>query len=471
MACFMTESLLFHDYETFGTSPAFDRPAQFAAIRTDLDLNPIGEPIEIFCQLANDYVPNPVACLITGITPQQTMQKGVNESDFIGIINQHFSQPQTCGVGYNSIRFDDEVTRFTLYRNFYDPYAREWQNGNSRWDLIDVVRAFYALRPEGIEWPVDNQGIPSFKLENLTQANGLAHDNAHDALADVRATIDLARLLKKAQPKLYGFAFELRDKRRVASFFDLVNLKPLVHVSGMFGSSRGCVSWIVPIIWHPVNKNAMVVVDLTQDVTPLIELDSESIHERLYTKRDDLGEDESPIPVKLIHINKCPFVAPAGSLTAERSEQLGIDRQLCRRNLDLLKGNPRIREKLSDVFQIERNFESNDPDGALYQGFIKPADKALMDVLHSSDPVAISKDAFNFEDPRLNQLLFRYKARNYPYALTDSEQQQWQSHLQNVLPISIEQRMHELESLVQIHRNSPDKMKILKSLYQYMENF
>ncbi|CAG9001326.1 MAG: Exodeoxyribonuclease I [Candidatus Celerinatantimonas neptuna] len=468
----MTESLLFHDYETFGTSPAFDRPAQFAAIRTDLNLNPIEEPIEIFCQPSSDYIPDPEACLITGITPQQTMHKGVNESEFIGLINQHFSQPQTCGVGYNSIRFDDEVTRFTLYRNFYDPYAREWQNGNSRWDLIDVVRAFYALRPEGIKWPMDDNDIPSFKLENLTHANGLSHDNAHDALADVRATIDLARILKKAQPKLYDFALKLRDKRHVSSFFDLVNLKPLVHVSGMFGSSRGCVSWVVPVIWHPVNKNAMVVIDLSQNILPLVKLDSETIHDRLYTKREDLADNESPIPVKLIHVNKCPFVAPAGSLTAERAEQLGIDRQKCRANLEQLKASASVvREKLADVFKIERTFKANNPDGALYQGFIKSADKALMDVLHSVDPVAISQDAFNFEDHRLNQLLFRYKARNYPYALTDSEQQQWHAHLQNILPELIEQRMHSLESLAQTHRNNPDKMKILKELYQYMESF
>ncbi|MFM2481217.1 exodeoxyribonuclease I [Celerinatantimonas sp. YJH-8] len=468
----MTDSLLFHDYETFGTSPAFDRPAQFAAIRTDLELNPIGSPIELFCQPADDYIPNPEACLITGITPQQALQKGVNEDQFIHTINNHFSQPQTCGVGYNSIRFDDEVTRYTLYRNFYDPYAREWQNGNSRWDLIDVVRAFYALRPEGINWPEDEDGHPSFRLEKLTAANNLAHENAHDALADVRATIDLAKLLKQAQPKLYDFAFSLRDKRRVTHFLDIVNLKPIVHVSGMFGASQGCVSWVVPVAWHPINKNAMIVIDLNRDISPLLELDPEQIRQRLYTKKDELSADELPIPVKLIHINKCPFVSPAGSLTAERAEQLGLDRNQCRQGLNQLQGHPEIRDKLTEVFQQQHPLsdQASDPDGALYQGFIKPSDKALMEILHSTVPDGISKDAFVFEDPRLNQLLLRYKARNFPYALTESETRQWQAYRQSVLsPSKLEQQMLNLEILVEQHQNTPEKMAILKAVYQYLQ--
>ncbi|CAG9296690.1 exodeoxyribonuclease I [Celerinatantimonas diazotrophica] len=466
----MTDTFLFHDYETFGTSPAFDRPAQFAAIRTDSDLNPIGEPIELYSQIANDYVPDPQACLITGITPQLTVQKGICEARFIAQINTHFSQPQTCGVGYNNIRFDDEVTRYTLYRNFYDPYAREWQNGNSRWDLIDVTRAFYALRPEGINWPTDEQGLPSFRLEKLTAANGVIHDNAHDALADVEATIALAKLLKKAQPKLFDFALSLRDKRRVATFMDFINQKPLVHVSGMFGAKQGCVSWVLPMAWHPTNKNAVIAIDLNQDVSPLFELDGEQIKKRLYTPKADL-DGEPPIPVKLIHINKCPFVAPAGALSSSRADELGLDRQQCRLSLEKLKNAQQIRDKLIEVFSESRSFENDaDVDGELYSGFIGKGDKALMEMLHSSDPAAISKEAFIFEDKRLNQLLLRYKARNYPYALTDAEQQQWMSHRQSVLPAQIEKRLLDIETLAQTHQHEPAKLTILKSIYHYIES-
>jgi exodeoxyribonuclease-1 len=467
----MADTLLFHDYETFGISPALDRPAQFAAIRTDLELNPIGEPFEIFCQPANDYVPTPGACLVTGITPQQAQRKGVSEAEFINQINQHFSEPGTCGVGYNSIRFDDEVTRYTLYRNFFDPYAREWQNGNSRWDLIDLARACYALRPEGIEWPIDDQGQVSFRLERLTEANDLSHQNAHDAVSDVRATIALAKLIKSAQPRLYDYYFNLRHKREVTKLFDLIHHKPLVHVSGMFGAAQGCVSWVAPVDWHPINNNAMMVIDLNQDITPLIELDSESIRTRLYTKRSELPSDALPIPVKLVHINKCPFLASAATLSAERGEALGLDRLQCRKSLEALKTHPEIRDKLIEVYSQARDFEASDnPDQALYNGFFTAADRANMERVRAADPVDLSKEHFQFDDERLNRMLFRYKARNFPYALTEDERLRWQAYRQSILPQAIEKSVVELESLAQQLGQDEHKLAILKQLYEYLSN-
>ena len=206
----MATTLYWHDYETFGVDARRDRPAQFAGLRTDEELNEIGEPLNIYCKPALDVLPHPEACLITGITPQLADARGVLEPEFIARIHAEFAQPGTCGVGYNSLRFDDEVTRHTLYRNFYDPYAREWQNGNSRWDLIDLVRMTYALRPEGIEWPLKDDGKPSFRLENLATANNIGHESAHDALSDVRATIGVARLIRNRQPRLYDWLFQLR---------------------------------------------------------------------------------------------------------------------------------------------------------------------------------------------------------------------------------------------------------------------
>ncbi|MGL4994969.1 MAG: exodeoxyribonuclease I, partial [Deefgea sp.] len=184
----MTHTFFWHDYETFGAVPRLDRPSQFAGIRTDGELNEIGEPLMIYCQPANDFLPDPFACLLTGITPQTCLEKGVPENQFANQIERELATPGTIGVGYNTIRFDDEVTRYLFWRNLMDPYAREWQNDCSRWDLLDVVRATYALRPAGIEWPINEEGKVSFKLEMLSAANGLVHEAAHDALSDVRAT-------------------------------------------------------------------------------------------------------------------------------------------------------------------------------------------------------------------------------------------------------------------------------------------
>src|SRR5574343_1630492 len=224
-----TTTFLWHDYETFGANTRRDRPAQFAAIRTDAALNEIGDPIMLYCKPANDFLPDPQSCLITGITPQQCLEWGVPEHKFAATIEQAFSQPGTIGVGYYTLRFDDEITRFLFWRNLIDPYAREWQNQCGRWDLLDVVRLAYALRPDGIEWPLREDGLPSFKLEHLSKANGLLHEAAHDALSDVRATIALARLIRAAQPRLWDFCLKLRHKDAVRAEIG-VN-RPFLHLS------------------------------------------------------------------------------------------------------------------------------------------------------------------------------------------------------------------------------------------------
>ena len=187
-------TFFWHDYETFGAVPRRDRPSQFAGIRTDMDLNEVGEPVMLFCQPAPDYLPSPQACLITGITPQQCLEQGVPEHEFAAVVEAELGRPGTIGVGYNTIRFDDEVTRYMLWRNLRDPYAREWQNGCGRWDLLDVVRMVYALRPEGITWPTKEDGTVSFKLEDLARANGILHESAHDAER-------IGKALRRVRPK------------------------------------------------------------------------------------------------------------------------------------------------------------------------------------------------------------------------------------------------------------------------------
>ena len=252
----MANTLYWHDYETFGIDPSRDSPSQFAGVRTDENLNIIGEPLTLFCQPPIDRLPFPQACLITGITPQHALEEGVPEREFIEKIHRELSLPGTCGVGYNSIRFDDEVTRYCLYRNFYDPYEREWKQGNSRWDIIDMVRLTRALRPEGIEWPSYEDGSPCFKLERLTAANGITHESAHDALSDVFATIAMAKLVMTAQPKLYRYVYEHRLKHKVAELIDLTHQKPFLHVSGKLPRENGYTALMMPLARHPTNKNS-----------------------------------------------------------------------------------------------------------------------------------------------------------------------------------------------------------------------
>ncbi|WP_213997271.1 exodeoxyribonuclease I [Arsukibacterium sp.] len=471
-------SFYFHDYETWGADPKRDRPAQFAGIRTDINLNVIGEPDVWYCQLANDYLPHPQAALITGLTPQLCNKKGLSEVGFMQQILNRFSEPGSCVLGYNNLRFDDEVTRYSLYRNFYEPYGREWQQGNSRWDLIDVVRACYALRPEGINWPLREDGSPSFKLEHLTRANNLTHEQAHDALSDVYATIAIAKLIKEKQPKLFSYLFELRKKANVSELIDVAGLTPLVHVSSKFPASSGCVSWIVPLAFHPTNKNAVICYNLQADPTPLLTDDIETLNNKLYTRTADLAEGEERLGLKLIHLNKCPVLANAKTLTVDRASELGIDRSRCLEHLEWFKQQRQLQQKVVELYQQPTAYASEaNPDYQLYNGFISDADKQKMQQLHQLTPEQLAVSAPVFGDDRLNNLLFLFRARNYPQSLSDSEQQKWQRYRTDKLMhgldnpnLTMEDFSLALENLAHEHASDEQKMKILKSLYLYVQS-
>jgi exodeoxyribonuclease-1 len=421
----MTQNTLYwHDYETFGLDPQRDRPVQFAGVRTDEDLNIIGEPLNIMARPTPDALPHPLSTLITGITPQQALEQGLPEAEFIARILAELSQPGTCGVGYNSLRFDDEVTRNTLYRNLHDPYGREWQNGNSRWDLIDVVRICHDLRPEGIVWPrrVDADR-PSFKLEELTVANGIAHEQAHDALSDVYATLAMAKLIREKQPKLYGFLYGLRRKQEVLKYIDLKEMTPILHTSG---NTR----LVAPLAAHPTNKNSIIVVDLAQDPALLLDSGAKTLAERLYTANEDLPDGVERPALKQLLINKCPVIAPTSTLNGEAARRLGIDLMAGKRNRQaLLNARKAIQAKITKIF-APREFEPvTDPDLMIYAGgFFDDNDKALMNSIHDTDPQALAAQSWNFTDKRLPEMLFRYRARNYPETLDAEEQARWLAH-------------------------------------------
>ncbi|OBY35119.1 exodeoxyribonuclease I [Providencia rettgeri] len=457
-----------HDYETFGKRPALDRPAQFAGVRTDLDFNIIEEPEVFYCAPADDYLPQPEAVMITGITPQVALSQGINEAEFAKRIHAAFSVPNTCIMGYNNIRFDDEVTRNIFYRNFYDPYAYSWQQGNSRWDLLDTLRACFALRPEGIQWPENEDGLPSMRLEHLTKANGVAHENAHDAMSDVLATINMAKLLKAAQPRMFDYFYQLRNKNKISQLIDIVEITPLVHVSGMFGALRSYVSLVAPLAWHPDNKNAVIMCDLSADISPLIELDVQQLRTRLYTPKAELA-GASPVPVKLVHINKCPILAPEKTLRPEDAQRTGVDRDLCMRNLETLRKHPEIRNKLIELFSEPQIFaESDDVDTQIYNGFFSPSDRSTMDIIRETSPQNLPVLELSFEDKRMKELFFRYKARNYPATLSYDEQQRWLQHRRDYFNEErLTEYMQQIQLLLVEHQHDEKRCQQLKALINY----
>lgn len=418
-------SFLWHDYETFGRVPRRDRPAQFAGVRTDADLKEIAEPLMLFCQPAPDTLPDPESCLLTGITPQQCLTQGVPEHAFAAQIEAQLALPGTVGVGYNTIRFDDEVTRHLFWRNLYDPYAREYKNDCGRWDILDTVRCMYALRPEGLQWPTHDDGRPSFKLEHLTAANGLAHEAAHDALSDVRATIALARQVKAAQPKLWDFCLKLRNKNAV--WAEIGVGKPFLHISGMYGPERGCLAVVWPLAPHPTNKNELIVWDLSEDPAELFTLNATTIRERMFTRQDALPEGVKRLPIKTIHINKSPTViGNLKTLTPARAERWGL-------NLTQALAYAEVAARQSvtmagiwpDVFSRPAPDQHPDVDEDLYGGFLGPQDRTRLDRLRRLPPTDPALPRASFDDPRLDELFFRWRARNFPQTLNDAEAERW----------------------------------------------
>ena len=426
-----SNTLYWHDYETWGEVPAQDRPSQFAGVRTDENLNIIGAPLMIYCRPSPDSLPKPDACLITGLTPQVALAKGLPEVEFAAKIHAQLSSPGTCGVGYNSIRFDDEVTRYMLYRNFYDPFEREWRNGNSRWDIIDVVRMTRALRPEGIEWPNYEDGRPCFKLAMLTAANHLNHEAAHDALSDVYATIALAKLIKTQQPELFAYAYRLRDKRFVNSMIDIASHKPLLHISSRFAGENGNAALVLPLAIHPTNKNSIIAYNLAFSPKDLLSLSANELRERLFTRTEDLPAGEERIALKEIHLNRSPMLLPPKMLDAPTAERLQIDRSAIEQHWQALRNLPAneqaaLHEKLYELYSDIGYIEKTDPEQMLYSGFFDDTDKQLMTKVRRSSPAELAIKTFAFGDARLSELLFRYRARNFPETLSAAERQQWQ---------------------------------------------
>ena len=469
-----------HDYETFGIVPRRDRPVQFAGLRTDTDLNQIGEPAMWHCRPAPDCLPDPESVLLTGILPQHALQHGLAEHVFAARIEAELARDGTIGVGYNSIRFDDEVTRHLFWRNLIDPYAREWQNGCSRWDLVDVVRAAWALRPAGIEWPVYSDGPlhgrPSFKLEHLTAANGLAHEAAHDALSDVRATVALARLVKARQPRLWDFCLKLRKKDAVLA--EMGSGRPFVHISGKYPVERGFMAMVWPLAQHPSNKNEVIVWDLAHDPSQLLGLDAATVRRRIYTRQDDLPAGEWRLPLKTIHINKSPIVIGNLRTLDPVAERWGLDVPGALRNAELAQGLGCSLEALwPQVYTRQADSGPADVDEDLYSGFLGNDDRRTLQRLRELSPPALAAKRVAFQDTRLEEMVFRYRARNFADTLTDDEQARWRQHCRDRLidgrggALTLQVFFDRLDTLADAATEREDEraQALLEALYDYAE--
>lgn len=430
----MAQTFFFYDLETSGVNPRSARVMQFAGQRTSMDLEPIGEPVNLLIKLAPDVVPEPDAIMITGITPQQTLQDGITEAEFLKVFFSEVATPNTIFLGFNTVRFDDEFMRFMLYRNFYDPYEWQWKDGRSRWDLLDVVRMTRALRPDGIKWPVDSAGKPTNRLELLTAVNGLDHIDAHDALSDVKATIALAQLLRKKQPKLFDYLLSMRDKKKAQNL--VMEGKPFVYSSGKYPSEYEKTTVVQLVASHPTKQNAYVF-DLRHDPLQYKDYTPEQLVEKWKWKKDST---EQRLPVKAMRFNTCPAIAPLSVLDEKSQKRLQINMDEVKKHAQALaemKGWP---EKLLKAVEIldkaqQASFLSDQTtvDGQLYDAFFDDYDRSLEHAFRAASPDEFQGFIDEFHDQRLQALVPLYKARNFPESLSDDERVAWEKHVSQAL--------------------------------------
>ncbi len=407
---------------------------QFAGIRTDDDFNVVGEPDNWLVKLTPDVLPDPYAVMITGITPQKTLEEGYTEAEFLRMVSKSAFQSGTVMLGFNTIRFDDEFIRYSLYRNFYDPYEREWANDCARWDIIDAIRMTRALRPEGIVWPTLEDGTPSNKLELLSEANGLDHVQAHDALSDVRATIAITKLLKEKQPKIFAHLYSLRAKKQVTAFFDKFSHQPFVHSSGHISSAFLSTTSMAMICKHPMNPNALLSYDLRVSPKQFANASREDLKRLLFGSAAKRGKDEVRLPIKAVHLNKSPAVAPLSVLDDASQERIKLTLGQIETHFQELQAlGSAFADRVQSIFAEETFTEVPDADTQLYAGFMQPEDKKLMQRVRGMSVDELAQFQGGFRDERFNELTLRYKARNYPASLSEDEQSLWEQYRANRL--------------------------------------
>lgn len=426
----MAASFFFYDLETSGFSAKANRIMQFAGQRTDIDLKPIGEPVNIFIKMTDDCLPDVDAVLLTGITPQQTLSEGITEFEFLQIFEKEIATPGTIFTGFNTIRFDDEFMRCLHYRNFYDPYEWQWQDGRGKWDMLDVVRMTRALRPDGIEWPFDIHGKATNRLELLTALNKLEHEHAHDALSDVEATINVARLIRNKQTKLFDYLFSMREKKKVAELID--KNEPFVYTSGRYPSEFEKTTVAMQVCGHPNRQGCAIVYDLRHDPTIWKDMTAEQLAEAWRYKKER-DPNEPRLPVKFLSYNHCPAVAPMGVLDQASQERLKIDLPTIQKHAAVIRQAKDLAGKLCAALELmEKKTQSQlvtteqDVDGCIYDGFFSTEDKSKMSVVRAAAPEELSNIGLTFQDKRLEVLLPLYKARNFPKSLTNEERETWE---------------------------------------------
>ena len=306
--------------------------------------------------------------------------------------------------------------------------------------MLDVVRLVRALRPEGINWPVREDGKPTNRLELLTKLNGLEHAHAHDALSDVYATIAVAKMIREKQPKMFEYLFMMRNKNEVKRLVNLDNKRPFVYASGRYPAEYNNTTVAVPLT---AGRNGNILVyDLRYSIGELERVlpDFSLPRHPLGAKApaSSVGSLPSPSPahssvfpiVKELCFNKCPAVAPITVLEMDDGwEKIGLSREQVKNNLRTLNQHPEFAERMRSEYEKQPEFPpAKEPEMALYDGFLNERDRIKVTAVRNADARKLADFHPEFDDERLPELLLHYKGRNFPESLSESENVKWEEY-------------------------------------------
>lgn len=271
-------SLLFYDLETSGLQKSFDQVLEFAAIRTDLNLNEI-EREQFLVRLTRDCVPQTQAFLTHRLDPSLLENEGITEADAIKKIHTMLNVPGTISGGYNTLGFDDEFLRFGFYRHLLTPYTHQYANGCGRFDLYPMTALYRQFYPDALEhWPTTPTGQPTLKLEAIAQDNGFLQGDAHRAMHDVEATLALAHKLK-AHAKMWDYALAQFTKAGERTSIDklpnwssgMQESKLALMLDGKLGAAQQYCAPVLSLGTHLYYKNQTLWLRLDQEIQTHIE--------------------------------------------------------------------------------------------------------------------------------------------------------------------------------------------------------
>lgn len=466
----MANSYFFYDLETSGLNPRDDRIMQFAGQRTNENFQPIGEPYNILVTLAEDTLPSIGALMVTSITPQQTVADGYSEADFCKLFIEEVATPGTTIIGFNNIRFDDEFIRAILWRNYHDPYSWCYADERSRWDMLDVIRMTRALRPDGIEWPVvDGKAVN--KLELIARENNILHEKAHDALSDVEALIGVSKLVATAQPQLFDYLLKMRSKNAVKELVNLETPKPFVYSSGRYDQQFDKTTVAIPIL--ETDYGNVLVFDLRYSPEPFLGMTKEQLKKILETPFRDRYDSYRAIPVKKLQYNRAPAVAPLGVLEqGDGWQRIAINKQDIQKNHKILAKNQDFVILLGKVYSevVKPASQYTEAEHALYDGFVGNRDSIRMEVVRNLTRNDIASFKPTFDDNRLTRMWPQYKARNFPFAMTPDEAQQYDQYRTERLSRQSQPFLNELSSVIKKTDLTDQQKFVIEELQLWYES-